>query len=322
MATTNTDYSAVAAYRAYVETISDEIFTKLYYDFDTAQFITIHEGVKGKKVWTEQQILGLIKAYFSDFTPSDTNKLIPVELVVEANKIEHREVPQDMESTYLGFLRRNGFNHQEWPLERMTLTNILKKAKEELEDAVWQAVRKATALAPGDPVNVTFNGFLKLIADAIVAGDVTPVATGAITEANILPSLKAMYGELSPALKRAGTVIRMSYANFDKYVAAMDAQHPNSDAAYVEMGNAGYRGIRYRQGAGNTVIMPVAGMGDSDRIIFMPNEHFHMGTDSMADFQNFQVEKQVRELLFWLDFKIGVTITLLRDGVAVVNDQA
>lgn len=318
----NTDYSLVAGYKDFVERISDEIFTKLYYGFDTAKLVTLHEGIKGKKVWTEQQLLALIKAYFSAFTPSDTNKLVPVTLETYELKVEHKEVPQDMESTYLGFLRRNGFNHQEWPLERMTITNLLTKIQQELEDAVWQAERKATAIAAGDSILVMFNGFLKIIADAIVAGDVTPVVTGAITEANILPNLKLMYAELSPELKRKGIQIRMSYANVDKYVAAMDAAHPNSDTAYVELGNAGYQGIRYRQGGGNTVIVPVTGMGDSDRIIFHPNEHYHIGFDSMADFSNFNFEQQVRELLYWLDFKLGVQMTLLRDGVTVVNDQA
>ena len=318
----NTDYSLVAGYKAFVEEISSDIFTKLFYGFRTANLATLHEGVKGKKVWTEQQMLTLAKAYFANFNPGDTNALVPVVLETNANKVEHKEIPQEMEDTYLGFLRRNGFNHQEWPLERYTVENLLKKLNQEFENAVWQGDKKATALAEGDAMAITFDGFLKIIADAITATDLTPVTTGAITEANILANLKLMYAELSPELKAAGTDIFMSYANFDKYVAAMDAVHPNSDAAYVELGAAGYNGIRYRQGAGNTTIIPVAGMGTSDRILMIPRENLHIGFDSMSDWSNFNFEQQVRELLYWMDFKIGVTITLLRDGIAVVNDQA
>jgi hypothetical protein len=318
----STTYTQVAGYRAFVEEISPDIFTKLFYGFRTASLVTLHEGIKGKKTWTEMQLFALAKTYFSNFNPGATNELIPVHLETHANKVEHKEIPQDMEDTYLGFLRRNDFNHQEWPLERFTVMKLLEKLNQEFENAVWQAVLKGTALAEGDPMTVTFNGYLKIIADAITATTVTPVTTGAITEANILANLKLMYADLSPELKATGTDIFMSMANYDHYIAAMDTKFAGNSAPYVELGAAGYNGVRYRQGGGNTTIIPVAGMGDSDRIIMLPREQFHLGFDSMADWSNFNFEQQVRELLYWMDFKIGVTITLLRDGVAVVNEQA
>jgi len=318
----STTYTQVAGYKAFVEEISPEIFTKLFYGFRTAGLVTLHEGVKGKKVWTEMQLLALAKAYFSNFAPGQTNELVPVTLETNANKVEHKEIPQDMEDTYLGFLRRSGFNHQEWPLERFTIMKLLEKLNQEFEVAVWQGVKKATALAEGDAMNITFDGYLQIVADAITATDVTPVVTGAITEANVLDKLKLMYAGLSPELKQNGTDIWVSYDVFDMYVAAMDTKFAGNSAPYVELGSADYRGLRYRQGGGNTTIIPVAGMGSSGRVIMLPRDQFHIGFDSLADWSNFNFEQQVRELLYWMDFKIGVTITLLRDGIAVVNDQA
>jgi hypothetical protein len=318
----STDYSAVAGYRSYVETISEDIFRKLFFEFNTARLVTIHEGVKGKKVWTEMKLLNLAKAYFPAFSAGDTNQLVPIEMDVSPFKVEHKEIPQEIEDTHLGFLRRNSFNHQEWPLERYSVEQLLAKLQQELEVAVWQGVKKSTALAAGDSINIVFNGYLKIIADAITATTVTAVVTGAITEANILEKLKLMYAELAPELKTNGTDIFVSYALFDHYVAAMDTKFAGNSAPYVELGSATYQGMRYRQGGGNTTLIPVAGMGDSGRVIMLPRANFHMGIDSLADFSNFNFEQQVRELLYWLDAKIGVQITLLRDGIAVVNDQA
>lgn len=318
----STNYSLVAGYEDFVQLYSEDIFTKLFYGFRTAQFATPHEGVKGKKTWTEMQLLSLAKAYFSNFNPGSTNALVPVTLEVNPFKVEHREIPQDMEDTYLGFLRRNNFNHQDWPLERYTIMKLVEKLLEELEVALWQAVKKVGALVEGDGINLTFNGYLKIIVDAITATAVTPVVTGAITEANILDKLKLMYAQLEPELKTNGTDIFMAYHNFDHYVAAMDTKFAGNSAPYVELGSADYRGMRYRQGAGNTTIIPVAGMGTSNRIIMLPRANFHYGFDGISDWQNFNFEQQVRSLLYWLDAKIGVQITLLRDGIAVVNDQA
>ena len=199
---------------------------------------------------------------------------------------------------------------------------LLEKLNQEFEVAVWQGVKKATALAEGDAMNITFDGYLQIVADAITATDVTPVVTGAITEANVLDKLKLMYAGLSPELKQNGTDIWVSYDVFDMYVSAMDTKFAGNSAPYVELGSADYRGLRYRQGGGNTTIIPVAGMGSSGRVIMLPRDQFHIGFDSLADWSNFNFEQQVRELLYWMDFKIGVTITLLRDGIAVVNDQA
>jgi len=318
----STDYSVAAGYRSFVENISTDLYTKLFYEFRTASLVTIHEGVKGKKVWTEMKLLALAKAYFAAYTPADTNQLVPVELEVAPYKVEHKEIPQEMEDTHLGFLRKNGFSHQEWPLERYTLDKLILKLQQELEVAVWQGEKKGTALAEGDSINIVFDGYLKIIADALTASAITAVAVDATTEANILGNLKLMYAELSPEMKTQGTDIFMSYANFDHYVAAMDTKFAGNSAPYVELGSADYRGMRYRQGGGNTTIIPVAGMGDSDRIIMLPRENFHMGIDSLADWGNFNFEQQIRELLYWMDAKIGVQITLLRDGIAVVNDKA
>ena len=316
----STNYTLAAGYRAFVEQISGEIFTKLFYSFRTAELVTIHEGVKGKKVWTEMTLRDLAKRYASTFSAEETNELKPVELIVHANKVEHKEVPQDMEDTYLGFLRRNEFNHQDWPLERFTIMKLIEKLQQEFENAVWQGVEEAAAA--GQTMAQTFNGFLKIITDAITAGDLTPTTTGPITTANIIGSLRTMYGTMNPEMKQNGFDILMSYANFDKYLIALDDQHPGSDVAYVEVGNAGYNGVRYRQGGGNVTIIPIAGMGDSDRILMIPRDNLHMGIDALSDWGNFNFEQQVRELLYWMDFKIGVTITLLQDGLAAVNDQA
>lgn len=317
----SSNYDQVAAYRAFVLAISADIFSKIYFGFRTATLVTIHELIKGKKVWTEMQLKELAKVWFSNYNPGETNELIPVELETNAFKVEHTEVPQSSESTWHGFLRRKGFNHQEWPLQRYTIEKLLMKLQNELEIAVWKSVKKATAFVEGDSLLILFNGYLQIIKDAIVGGDITPVVTGVITEANIIDNLELMYDELPEEIQDVGTDIRLSYALYNMYNRAMDTRHPNSDAAYQDMNGAGYMGRVYREGAGNTRLVPVAGMKGSQRIIFHSSEQFHIGVDDEADFGNFNFQQNVRELYHWLDAKIGVTITLLRDGIAVVNDQ-
>jgi hypothetical protein len=316
----STDYSQVAAYRAFVESISAEIFTKLYLGFRTANLVTHHEGVKGEKRWTEMQLKSLAKRYSAAFSATNTNDLVPEVLKVHACKVEHKEVPQEIEDTYLGFLRRNGFNHQEWPLERYTIMKLMDKLAEEMEIAVWQGDAAASP-ASTDLLAAVFDGYLKKIADAITATDVTPVSTGALDNTTSLAGLQAMYANVPAAVKAAGVDIMMSYKQFDNYLIDYKTTY-NVAPAYVQIQGADYQGVRYELGGGNSTIIPVPGMGDSDRIIMHRRENFHLGYDSLADWGNFNFEQQVRELLYWMDFKVGTHITLLRDGIAVVNDAA
>jgi small basic protein len=63
-------------------------------------------------------------------------------------------------------------------------------------------------------------------------------------------------------------------------------------------------------------------MGDSNRIIMIPRAQLHYGYDGESDFSNFNFQQIIRELFFWMDFKLGVQVTLAVDGVCVINDAA
>ncbi|MEM9527766.1 MAG: hypothetical protein AAGA31_14220, partial [Bacteroidota bacterium] len=168
----STNYTVAAGFRDYVEEISSDLFTQIFYGFRTASIVTIHEGVKGKKVWTELQLQSLARRYAASFAENLTSTLSPEILEVFACKVEHKEVPQELEDTYLGFLRSSGFNHQDWPLERFVIMKLVEKLREELENAVWQAVATDTPAA-GDLMSVVFDGFLHKIENAITATTLT-----------------------------------------------------------------------------------------------------------------------------------------------------
>jgi hypothetical protein len=315
-----TDYTDIKAYQDFVEDFSSEIFTQLYYGFETMARATVHEGVKGKKTWTVMDLKRLLKAYFSTMAPEQTNSLHPVTIETHTFKLEHSEVPQDLRETWLGFTRKPGFNHQEWPFERYTLNKFMEKTPQEMEDAVWQAITKGTAIVPGDNLDVMFDGFLKIITDAITATTIVPVATPAWTIDTVLPNLELMYADLPIALKKKGTDIHLPVWIFDLYMSAMEEKFKGNSAAYTEIGEQGYMIAYYRQGGKRTKMYPTAGMGTSSRVLFLPSEHLHIAIDSESDFKNFVFQQHFRELFFWLDGAIGVQMTLLKDGFAVVND--
>ena len=135
----------------------------------------------------------------------------------------------------------------------------------------------------------------------------------------IIEQLRDMWEEVGVPYKEGGVDILMSYTNYDKYRKAYKDAY-KVDPAYVMITASGYKGIEFELGNGNTRIIPVVGMGASNRIVITPRENLHMAIDDPSDVM-FNVEGVKRELHFWMDFRMGAQILLVKDGILVVNDQ-
>jgi hypothetical protein len=315
------DHALVIAFQNYVRTYSPELFSQLFYGFKTASLATIHQGLKGEHVVTESIVSSnLARRHRTDFDAVTAFTLKPEKLITVLNKVDFKIAPQDYEKSYAGAWRQRGQNPEDWPLAAFCLEQVIEALQQEYEVAVWQG-DEAAVPAAGDFLRQTFDGYLKQIADAITATDLTPVATGALSSANIIAKLRDMYALVPTAYKERGFDIYMSYGLFDTFrMAYKDAY--KVDPAYVEIANSTYQGIRYELGNGNATIIPVPGMGTSGRVIMTHRSNLHIGIDDPGDTTMFNMEQEVRELKFWMDFRMGAKMTGLRDGVTVVNDQA
>ena len=314
------DFSAAEAYKAYVEEIKEDLFRRLFFGFKTAQLATPVEGVKGRMVMTELQVKdNLTKRWSQSFAGTDNVKFDPLVLEVVTQKVENSVIPQLFEGSYLGHMRRSGQSPTDFPFEAYILESILKKVNEELETAFWQGVAVAS---PADTDNLiqTIDGVLHIIADLITATTITPVATGAFTNANAVTNLRTMWEQVDTAYKDGGTDIFMSYSVYDNYrihYKTLFGTHPNE----VPISNTDYMGLNFELGGGKTTIIPIAGMGTSGRVVICPRENLYYGYDALEDWSTWNFQQDVRELKYWMDFNFGVQMAMKRDGVLVVNDQ-
>ena len=309
------DYSTAAGYKAYVEQFSQELYSRLFYGFETATLVTGHEGVKGRKVLTELQVGDLAKRWRTNFDPlTDALEFKPRVLETNLAKVDLQMFPQEFEGTYLGMMRRTGQNQKDLPFERYILNLVLAKLANEMENAIWQGVA-AGSPAAGDPLAELFDGYLKIIADAITATDITAFPTGALSATDIVGKVEDMWDALDPAMKKEPVEIWMSYNNYKKFI-----QNYREDyGKYV-----GYDG----QGAikldfGNALLRPIAGMGTSQRIIITQPNNFHYGYDAASDASLINVEWNHRAMDIWIDFRMGAQIGILDDSkMIIVNNQA
>lgn len=315
------NFADAQAYKDFVEEFADTLYSDIFFGFASSNYAMAHEGVKGKKVLTELMLSeNLATRWAAPFVGTPNTSYKPEVLEVFTNKVEHSVIPQEFESSYLGFMRRQGQSSDDYPMQAYVLGKLIEKLGSELEVAFWSGA-KAVTPASTDLLRETFDGVLAQIAAKITATELTPVATGAITAANIIDSLRTMWTQVSTIDKQNGVDIYLSYRLFDFLrIAIKDAY--KVDPAYTEINSSDYQGMFYELGARNTRIIPVPGMLDSGRILMHRPGNLHYGMDALGEWRNFDFEKNHRQLDFWTDFNMGVLVTQLRDGIAVVNDQA
>lgn len=314
------DYSRAEAFQDYVREFAEELFIEMFYGFKTADLATMHEGIKGEKIFTQLEVAdNLARRWAKSFDPVEAAAFKPRKLKTVLNKVDFSIVPTEYESSYLGMFRKKGQSVEDWPFQAFIMEKVMAKLKQEFEVAAWQGVEESTPSA-GDYLRQTFDGYLQVIADALTAGDIDAVTTGAISTSNVIDKLRLMWAEVDTVYKENGIDIFVPYAIYDMYrIAYKDAY--KVDPAFLQVTNAGYNGIQYELGGGNAVMIPVNGMGSSGRVVMTPRANLAIGIDSPSDVM-FNVEKEVRELKFWMDFRMGAQIMLQKNGILVVNDQA
>ena len=314
-------FTEAQAYKDFVEEFANELYSDIFFGFSTANIAMAHEGVKGKKVLTELMLAdNLATRWAAPYVGTANTSYLPEVLEVVTNKVEHSVIPQEFESSYLGMMRRQGQSSDDYPFQAYVLGKLIEKLASEMEVAFWQG-EAAAVPATSDLLRETFDGILKQVADKIVATDLTPVATGVSTAANIIANMRTMWAQVSTVDKNSGMDIYVSYVDYDLIRIAFKDTY-KVDIAYTEINSSDYEGMFFELGGRNTRIIPVPGMGTSRRIIMHRPGNLHYGMDALGEWANFDFEKNHRQLDFWNDFNFGVLGTQLRDGIAVVNDQA
>lgn len=311
----------VAAYQAYVQDYHDELISRAFYSPETVQLSTTHEGVKGKKTLTRIKFVkGKAVSWKSDFSAATgVVALHPRTIEVNAIKRDLSFVPQEFEATYLGEFRKKGQNPgEDLPFEGYIMRTILDGHAEEVEEALWQGV-KAGSITPGTtPMAQCFDGFLEIIKDEITGGGipgaaVIPVLGGAFTMTNIVDTIENMWKALGAGYKKMPVDVYLSWNNFTLF-----------NQAYRELYGFNFGSTedarRKLDFSMNAQLIPLPGLGESDRVVLTPRGNLHVAYDDFADTSMFEFEKNKRVMDFWMDFKIGCQIAQVDEGGLIVND--
>jgi len=123
----------------------------------------------------------VIQPFQKAWTPIGEVEFKPVAIESFKLKSDVQDYPDDLESTWLGFLSSNNLDRKQWPFVRWWVEQeLLPQVKEDVElNEIWSGVFAApTPGTPGD-AGTSMNGIRKAINDQVTATRITTIATGA-----------------------------------------------------------------------------------------------------------------------------------------------
>lgn len=304
--------------QAYAEKFQAELITLAMMSAAEMQaYFNVITGVTDKYTMTGLQFKKLLKPYKRAWNPNeDKVGTVPRTLRVETGQVELEEEPEAYRKTSLGHLLKPGATQH--PFERQFLDGIMKQLGQDINnDLLFHGVKNANGTNPKD-VN---DGFHTIIDNEIAGGGISEargnlIATGSISSSDAVDKCKAMYRGLPKAWRSVPLDMKVSYVLYDKY--CDDYQNSNNALPYNTQFNK-----TFLEGSNQLcTLVPLASMGDTDRIIISPRQNLCVGVDLMSGKDTVEVFKpsNPKVIGFFSKFSIGFQIASLR--AIWVNDQA
>jgi hypothetical protein len=234
-------------------------------------------------------------------------------LKVRRYKVDLLLVPNVLEKTWLGKYRQKGSNPMDLPFEAFIMQYITERVHENMRmKALFAGVYNAGGTTPG----AVMDGVLKLIADEITATNITPVVTGAITNANVIDKLEQVYDSLGEAYKASETQMLVNPTIFDWYTRKYRLDYgANTDYSGMPAG-------MFRLDGTSCVVKREPGLGASQRVICTPVSNLVYGVDSFSEENNIRVQEFERTIKLMIDAKAGVQFKEIHGRALAVSNQA
>jgi hypothetical protein len=223
-------------------------------------------------------------------------------LTVRQTKKDYPFNPEEFRNTLLASLNPNTMDFVPEAVNQVS--------KEYLNDLMANALYLGVYNGAGTAAADTVTGWGTIIAAEITATNITPVVTGAITNANAVSKVDLVAKSAPLVMRQLGMVVYCSYSTFDKYAEDYRSKY---GFQYVPSLTGGYRIDNV-----NAELKPVAWMGTSNRLIATIPQNLVFGTD----IEQIQMHATPHLDILQIRQKMPLGCEIQDLGVLVVNDQA
>lgn len=312
----------ISALQQYAEKFAPQLLKIAVTDNEIFQKFTPVTGIKDKYTMTTLRFQRLLRPYTRDWDPAtDKAKLKPRTGRVEVGEVMLEEEPLSYRKTYLGNIMKKGVNPKDHPFEKDFMEGMSRQAASDFNDvtAFW-GVYNAVGT---DAIDVN-DGIFTIIDAEIAAGNISvakenQISTGAIDATNAVAKLKSFYRKactINPALRGKDIKLYISYTVMDAY--NDNYQTDNGSLPY----NTQFEKTFLEGSANKCELVPMTGMGITERIILTPEWNMGVLTDLQSDQESIDITTGINPKVvgYHLAAAYGVQIWTLND-VFFTNDQ-
>ena len=262
--------------------------------------IQVRTNVNAPQAMTKLSAVGNPRPYSAADALTTGPKFTDRVLTAYQSKWDFDFDAEEFRNTYLA-------NAPEAPFYEASLNHVSEAFLDEItRNTLYLGVRNPA----GTTAAAIADGWGTKIAALITATTITPIATGAITDANAVSKFEQMVEGLPTWHREKGGVIYCSYAKFDNY-------RKNYRTSYNFQFQPDVEG-RYKMDNVNFEIRPVSWMGTSSRLIATVDNNLVFGTDE----ERVQVAASMRRNIIEVRLMMPVGVEIQDLDAIAVNDQA
>jgi hypothetical protein len=301
------DTSALAAYAGKFE---KALFSTLRLKLTMLNDLTVLPGIKSKLKLTKLTVKDGVRGYREAFDDADddlaySGRDAETELLKRDIKIN----PLKYRTTHMSEVMKPGVNPDDIPFAPFVNESIMKQIASEVQRGSYLAVK-------GDysTLLTSFNGLGTIIANEIIATNLTPIATGALTNLNAVAKFEQMVAAMPVQFVDEGFEIKASVDSVRKY----QEDYRERYGKYKEKNEKGM--LEVEDVAGKVTIKPCTWMGTSGRLIATPFENALACIDGLGDMDKIITDLELEIIKYRILFALGFQFRDL--GALRVNDQA
>lgn len=128
----------------------------------------------------------VVQPFQKAFTPLASVTFVPVEIRQFKMKVDAQEYPDELESSWLGFLDGEDIDRKAWPFVRWYVeVYLIPQIKQDIEfNEIFQGSYVAPQAGVAGAAGTSMDGLKKTLNGHITAGRITPITTGALEITN------------------------------------------------------------------------------------------------------------------------------------------
>jgi len=291
-----------------------DLLTRPFFPFGTRDAFTNFPTNDTQVRWSDVQIGEILQPYQDTYTPKGSVVFKPVTVSLFQVKVDQKFNPNSLVNTWLGFLTNNKTDRKTWPFVRWIIEYYLvNQLQEDLETkAVYTGDQAAIVPGTAGAAADCIDGIKKIINDAIIAGDIVPIATGAsaVDPKDYCTQIEEFVKRVPKRFWTKKMTLNMSPDNALKYIEGKDQKY---NTQYAKEGV-----LATVKNFSNISVAGRQSMDASDKIWMTPIDNVVMPVKGFENSKGFELESVDREVKIWTDFWFGLGF-LLKD-IVFTND--